>query len=155
MGQAMTGTTTTAIDTTTPVVEQETTNLRALDALFRASALAAYCHAVVSLPWSSYQEAQEAKVELLAWLDEIEESVNDATYQALRSLRVAVAAQLDTVARSLPFMRTYSPRIETCALLIALELYGDARRESEIVARNNLRDPSHVKPSDVLEVASA
>ena len=41
------------------------------------------------------------------------------------------------------------------AILLAHELYGDARRESEIIARNPGPDPGYLNPSMTLEVASA
>ncbi len=155
MGQIMAGSTTTTVDYSTDISEAETTNLQVLDALFRGSAIAAYVHAIPSIPWTSYQEANDASVELLGWFDDIEPNVDDDTYNRLRSLRVSVSRFLDVAAKSLPYLRDHVPATETSAILLAHELYGDARRESEIIARNPGPDPGYLNPSMTLEVASA
>lgn len=155
VGQIIDGTETTTIDDTTAISEAETTNLKALDAMFRVSALSAYAHAIPSMPWTSYQEASAASTELLAWFDEVEPNVDDDTYAALRDLRVSIARYLEVAARSLPYLRDHVPAAETSTILLAHELYGDARRESEIVARNPGPDPGYLNPSQTLEVASA
>ena len=145
----------TEIDTSTPTLETETRNLRAIDALFRATAIASFGKVVVDLPWTSYQEAAAAQERVVEWIQDVEAYVPDDVYQSLQDLRVAIATWLASVASSLPYLRTYSPPETSCAILIAHQLYGDATRESEIVGRNDPSNPAAVPSSLSLEVASA
>lgn len=142
------------LDTSTPNLERETTNLRALSSLYRMQAVGAFARAVPDMPWSSNQEAIAGRDFFNDILDGIEGEVDDDDYQALRDLRVSASKFLAGVALKLPVLRTFQTRGSTCALLIAYELYADARRESEIVARNNLPNPANVPPTLVLEVSN-
>jgi prophage DNA circulation protein len=142
------------VDTSTANLERETTNLRALSALYRMQAIGAFARALPDMPWSSYQEAQATKDFLVGIIEAIEGDLDDGDYEALRDLRVASSRYLESVALKLPVLRTYRVAGETCALLIAHELYGDARRESELVARNDIKNPANVPPTLTLEVSS-
>ncbi len=138
----------------TPRREQETKNLRALSSLYRMQAIGSFCRALPDFPLSSYQEAIAMHDFIVAIVESMQGELDDDDYEALRDMRVGMAQYLTTVALDLPVLRTYYTRQETCAILVAHELYGDSRREAEIVARNDIPNPACIPPSFALEVAS-
>lgn len=133
---------------------QETTNLRALSAMYRMQAVAAFLRAVPDFPFSSYQEAIAMRDFARDIVETVEGDLDAEDYEALRDMSVSVSLYLESVASSLPVLRTYTPRAETCAMLIAFELYRDVTRDAEIIARNDIPNPACIPPSMTLEVAS-
>lgn len=65
-----------------------------------------------------------------------------AVFRALNQLRAAVANDLRSRGTALPDVITVSRNGPLPAVVIANELYGDPRREAELVERNNPANPS-------------
>lgn len=81
-------------------------------------------------------------------------TVDDDLYPMLQDLRAAVVTDIDTRIAALPNQITYVPGATLPALVIAYRLYGDAMRDLEIVAKNDLPYPSFVTGGQALEVLS-
>ncbi|SES28049.1 Mu-like prophage DNA circulation protein [Vreelandella subterranea] len=75
------------------------------------------------------------------------------TTQRLVSLRAAAVQDLRRRGTALPELTRYTPNARMPALVLAHRLYGDARRDTDIIRRNNVRHPGSV-PADTLEVLS-
>lgn len=75
------------------------------------------------------------------------------TTQRLVSLRAAAVQDLRRRGTALPELTRYTPNARLPALVLAHRLYGDARRDADIIRRNNVRHPGSV-PADTLEVLS-
>lgn len=111
--------------------------------------------AIGSVPFASHSEATAARDAVSELLDAVAEEASDTTFEEISTLRASLVQHLGLVARGLPELATYSPPIELPALLVAHILYGDARREAEIIARNDPRNPGFLEPGPSLEVLSA
>lgn len=161
--------TTPTVANSTPRARQAATNSQALNDLVRASAVAEACRAAADMDLSAAQthgrpltrnSVASLRAELLAAIDAQQETVDvvtgrpidDALYDALADLRKAVAVDLSTRGSRLPAVTTYTPAATLPALVIAHQLYGDATRETEIVALNGLRHPGFVAGGQALEV---
>ncbi|MFW6087531.1 MAG: DNA circularization protein [Myxococcota bacterium] len=144
-----------SIPTKTPSREQEATNRGALVQFVRTVAVAEAARTLAELPIPSFTEARRARRKVAEVLDQVMGEAGDRTYEAIARLRASIVAHLDQVARSLPELATYTPAVEMPALLLAHLLYGDARREAEIVERNDPSQPGLLDPAEPLEVLSA
>lgn len=75
------------------------------------------------------------------------------TTQRLVTLRAAAVQDLRRRGTALPSLRHYTPGARLPALVLAHRLYGDAKRDGEIISRNRVRHPGDV-PAERLEVLS-
>ena len=117
----------------------------ALAAKLRCDACAALARATALYQPRSYQDAQSLRLAVVGALDaeaiRNADQGNDATYQALRDLRTAVAYDLairGAYLATLVEVQTYVPQP---SLAQAWALYGDTTREPELVASAAPRHP--------------
>jgi len=116
--------------------------LRAARALYRAvrvEALATAAETYASASFDSSTAALDALDVLAAEVDDVAQyDANDELYQALTDLRATSARHLSQTAAQLPVVITRHVFQETPAIVLAHEYYGDATREPELVARNDM-----------------
>ena len=141
--------------TTTVEGQQEQQNL---DAFYRLLALLMIFETANVLPgleFGSRDQVGDFRDRYLRSVDPwYRESVGDE-FEAMSSVNEAVLAHLGEMADPLPHIVTYTPPETLPALVIAHNLYGDARMEAEIVERNNLRNPLFVPAGEPLEIVRA
>jgi prophage DNA circulation protein len=102
-----------------------------------------------------YGTADQAVVIRDALTDAIDDQsliADDDLYVQLLDLRTAIVRDINTRVAGLPNLITFTPSTTLPALVLANRLYGDAGREQEIVARNDLRYPAFVTGGQALEV---
>lgn len=145
----------------TPSRRQADTNAAALYALTR-QAMLAQAVGVSSLvgtkvdssaaPVVSYTEMVDVRDALVAALDAESLTAPDGVYEALQAARSAVWKDLTTRARDNARLDTLTPLEVLPALVVSYDYYGDATRDTELVARNRLRHPGFVpaRPIKVL-----
>ena len=113
-------------------------------ALCRRSALASAVVAASNYLPSSYQDALRMQARIVAAIDaEITiagDGGNDATYAALRDMRANVIQTLTTLAAELPLLITVTRAASLPSLALAWQLYADATRSDDLIAR---ADPPH------------
>lgn len=108
----------------------------------RASALASTSEAAANATYTSANEARAVMGTLGDALTELSDNAIDGVepdvevFDALRDLVAALTRQLSDVAGTLAEVTTYSPPDTLPALVIAHNLYGDATRFEELLARN-------------------
>lgn len=155
----------------TPSRQQVVKNESAVSALVRQAAIAQAAIAAVvtqtteavsnggtktvSTPakYDSYEAAIKVRTELAENLDqESEITNNDLVYVALTDLRTAVVQAVPDPELDLPRLAKFSPRQTLPSLLVAYQLYGDASRADDIVARNDPRRPGFLTGGQPLEV---
>lgn len=149
-----------AIPTTTAVRRQEAASAAALHAIVQRGAVIAAARQSSLATYSNRDQALAQRDTLLDALDAQMLATNPVTgvpisddvYQALESLRVAVATDLRTRGAQLPQIASFTPKQTLPALVIAQRLYGDYTRADEIVARNDIHNPGFVRGGDALEV---
>lgn len=129
----------------------------AFDVLVRVAAAASGASVLAALPFESYDQATAASRRMVDVLGGIDIVADDVTFAAVAELRAAVVDHMARVASTLPELRTWTTPSTLSTLLVAHLVYGDARREDEIVARNRTRisHPGLLPPGSSLEVLSA
>jgi prophage DNA circulation protein len=149
-----------AIAPTTSNRVSEARNRDATLQVIRGAAIGHTIRAVATLPFDSRSEAIAVRDELVDALDRLvdEGSAGGDTasgadlYEELSDARAAMVEHLSGIARTLPELTSHTLRAALPALVLAHDLYGDARREAELVARNDPAHPGWIPADTVLEV---
>jgi prophage DNA circulation protein len=106
--------------------------------------------------FESYDEAVEIRDALADRLEQaavgLADAGDDAGYEALSALRLAVVRDVTARGGSLARIYRYAPPSTEPALVTAHRLYGDAGRAAEIVERNRVRHAGFVPGGETLEV---
>lgn len=129
-------------DVDTDARNQERINRSNMLISLRASALSASSEAAANAAYSSAGEAREVMQTLVDALTDLSDNAIDGiepdveVFDALRDLVAGLTAHLADVAGSLAEVTTYTPPDTLPALVIAYNLYGDATRFEELLARN-------------------
>lgn len=126
----------------TPSRDVERNNRAQMLIAMRSSALASTAIAAAESEYASANDAREVLQTLTSALSSLsDDTVDDIeptaeTYDALRDLLGALTAHLSAMAENLAEITTHTPGDTVPALLIAYQLYGDAERVEELLARN-------------------
>lgn len=146
-----------------PVINPNTTSRRAqatnqaeLVRLVRVVAAAEGARAATGVVWESFQDALQARDELVDTLDEVmlDAEVPDEVYQALRTLRAQLVRDVTTRGADLARLVSWTPARTLPTLALAQQLYADALAEPDLVLRNRIRHPLFVPGGQPLEVLS-
>lgn len=137
---------------TTPMRQRQVANQAAVANLVQQAALVEASRASTELEFASYDEAVAVRDDLAERLEEAAATAPDAAYAALTDLRAAVVRDITARGADLSRIVRYTPPATLPALVVAYQLYGDAQRETEIVARNRIRHPGFVAGGRPLEV---
>jgi prophage DNA circulation protein len=139
---------------TTPMELIEAGNQRAFIALVKHMSVAEICRVIVQFQFGSFDEAIAMRDLLANYLDDLAEEGGDLVYRAMIDLRSAITKHLTEAAEDLPRIIDYVPPKTTTALSLSQRLYGDSRRDIDIITRNNLRNPLKVAGGASLQVLS-
>lgn len=135
--------------------QQANTNAAAVYALGR-QALIAQAVGISSLVGSASDSQAAAydgligvRNDILAAIDAESLTATDDVYAALMDARGAVWADLTGRARDSARLVTMTPPETLPALVLAYDLYENAARDADIVARNAIRHPGFVPPAQI------
>lgn len=140
------------VDTNSPAGAQEQSNLDEISRFARLAMFFELVDIMPDLPFESYQQAIALR---RAFFDEIEPllaTAESAEAESIIKLNAAVGVFLGEVAETLPNLGTYTPPTTANALVIAQQVYGDARRADDLVVRNSIKHPGFVVGGEPLEV---
>jgi prophage DNA circulation protein len=130
-----------ATQTTAPVGGAIATATGATAAMIRRAALTGLARAEAVYQPTSLNDAQRVRAMLTALLDaEILLAADDGdnnTFLALKAVRSAIVLDLVTRGSKLPSLVTVYEKTSLPSLAVAWQLYGDASRSDELIARNN------------------
>jgi prophage DNA circulation protein len=142
-----------ALTSASSLQRQDAENAQAVARLVRAGALASTAESYASATFDSASFAIGALERALTEIDALcRFGPTDELYAELQDLRAALTRHMLETASKLPISARYRPPRTVPAVLIAFDLYGDARLEAELVARNRIPHPLFV--TDELEVLS-
>lgn len=143
----------------TPRALQQWANQLAAYALMQRAAIIEAARMASEAVYDAVSEAQatldlitEALDKMLESIDALGQGVSDRVYQALTELRRDLVNDIRERATQLPRISEYPVLASLPALVLAHQVYGDARREAEIIKRNALRHPGFVTGGAALEV---
>jgi prophage DNA circulation protein len=125
-------------------------NTAAVRALMRRACLVKAAESVAAMPLPVYDDAIELRAALSAALDADAVTASDAAYPALADLRVKVHKDVTARTRDSARLDTLTPPEPMPALALAYDLYEDAGRDAEVVARNRIRHPGFVPANPIL-----
>lgn len=103
----------------------------------------------------SYQDAIGAAQDYAGRLEEshsLPGGISDDTYQGLVQVQADVMEYTTSQSSVLPQLQQVQLPTDRPALVVSYDLYDDARRDADIVARNRVRDPGAVPGGRPLEV---
>lgn len=137
----------------TPNLVQQQINTLAIQQLVQASGTAALAAASVALPFGSAAGAIAMMNTVVEQVDFLTQTVtDDAVYAALVQLRAAVVQHLSFTAMNLPAIITYTPPQTLPALVLSQQLYATPDMAEDLIARNNITDPSMAAGGVTLEI---
>lgn len=148
------GTSTVLQPTNTPTRRRESTNDDALVELVRATAAIERARALSDMTFPDFNAAIAARDGVLQQLDSVADTTrNDQMYDALSSLRAVVVRDVAARGANLARVVTVTPPATLPALVLAYDLYDDASRDGELVARNRAKHPGFMAGARPLEVS--
>lgn len=138
----------------TPTRQQQLANKQALENLFTSSLTIAAANMLTNEDYSftTIDEAQTARDQLLTQLDDLIDNSSDDMYDALVDLQTAIIRRVDALEPNLSNVQTVQYQRSVPALVMAYQLYGDASRETELISRNNIKNPNVVPAGTDIEV---
>jgi len=150
------------VPTNTANRKRQALNTFALHSLIERVAIAEAARSSANASFTTREEALAVQSLLVEAIDEKVEALDPVNaepveaevYASLADLRTMVARDLRIRGARLPELITYTPHARLPALVIAHTIYGDARRDDEIIARNHLNHPGFVIGGQSLEVIS-
>jgi len=142
-----------AVPTTTPSRQQQSDSIAAVRRIVQQGAVASACLISSEIEYDSLDDAVAMRDVLLDAIDDqMNQPMAEGLYAAFADLRAAVVVDLRIRGMQLPRLVEHTPQTTLPALVIAHRLYGDATRESELVARNKILHPGFIQGGQALEV---
>lgn len=137
---------------------------RAVVRVVRHGAVAAASRSLAAVPFASRSSATAALADIEDAFDGLltddqgpgGSGIDGAPlFESLIAARSAVAAHLQSISSTLPQTERYILPTSTPTLVVAHDLYGDATRALEVIARNQPPNPGEIPAGTDLEVRSA
>lgn len=131
----------------------EEANRQCFDRFVGNVVLSRLCAVGASTSFETYDDAIAWRDRLTPVFVDLARGTDADTYAAQLELRGLVMADLMRRAALLPRVVQVTPTRVVPALVLAHEVYGDARRTEEMLRRGGLFDPSAVRPEPILMVS--
>lgn len=143
-----------AIPTPTDQFRQEDIAHSEIMVADRAGSLIYAADTLASLEMENSTQAAAVQKELAEAFDSFlqTEDLDPAIVESMLALKAATIEHLSAKQTRLPDLASYPVMKTQPALIVAYELYGDARRVDEIVDRNKIRHPGFTPGGQDLEV---
>jgi len=139
------------VSTATASRRTQAGNQTALTTLVRTAGAIGAAQAAAGLTYTSRDQALGVRDELGDRLDAVAELATATSYPTLMDLRAALVTDLTERGAALPRLHIWHFSRTLPALVAAHRIYGDASRETDLVARNDVRHPGFVPGGTALE----
>lgn len=139
-------------DEDTPTRTTEAANQAALTAFWRSAIIAQAAIVIVDVGFDSYDDAVEARDQILTRLDAESETAGDDVFPALQSLRAALVVAVPGPDNDLVRLVPVTPPTTVPSVVLAYSLYGDLDSELDLVARNRIRHAGFIPGGVQLQV---
>ncbi|MDP2153800.1 MAG: DNA circularization N-terminal domain-containing protein [Methylotenera sp.] len=141
-----------SVNRTTPSRIQQDNNRIAVADLTRRTAIIEAARATASINYESTTQAVQVRNEIVDAIETEQLTAPDDVFNTLSDLRTAVVRDINARATDLPNIIKYTPKATLPAVVLAYMIYGDARKDEDIVNRNVIAHPGFVQGGKVLEV---
>lgn len=139
---------------TTPTRARQAANQVAMADLMRRTAVVESVRASADWSFDSYDQADQVRNTLADRLDAEMETASDPVFVALQDLKAAMAKDIGGRGADLSRVVRWTPPRARPVTVLSYELYDSTDRESDILARNRVRDPALVPGGEPLELLS-
>lgn len=143
-----------AIPTPTEQYAIEAAALAAVDLADKAGTVIYAAEALAAQQMENAAQAKLVQDTLVESFDNVlaTEDLDPEILESMLALKAATIEHFTQQQQQLPDLATYQVQQTMPALVIAHELYGDATRVAEVIARNRIRHPAFVPGGTTLEV---
>lgn len=142
-----------SVPSTTTTRLQQSGNQAATQDLVQQAAVVSAARAAAEMEFQTFDDAAAVRGEIADQLDaQMAATQSDQLYNALAALRAASVRDITARGANLARVVDYTPSATLPALVVAYDLYEDAGRDAEIVARNRVRHPGFVPGGAPIEV---
>lgn len=151
-----------AAPATTPARRAQADNRAAIEALMQRAATIEAARTAASIDFAAAATGRELRITLsqaVAWRERIADAIEDTAvsarieaFGAMMDLRAAVVRDITVRGADLPRIASITLPATLPALVVAYRAFGDATRDAEIVARNNIGHPGFIPGGVALEV---
>lgn len=125
---------------------------QALSSFIGRNAAAEAARISVLFDWDTYDDAYNTRQSIIGVLEDVGKDADDATYGRVQDLIAELVAGLPSPDANLPRLDTVTLARTEPALVLAYQLYDSTARETEIVARNRVRNPAFLPSQVALQV---
>jgi prophage DNA circulation protein len=146
------GTSHKSVNRTTPSRIQQDDNRKAVADLTRRTAIIEAARTTASINFDSTTQAVQVRNEIVDAIEAEQLTAPDEVFNSLSDLRTAVVRDINARATDLPNLIKYTPKATLPAVVLAYMIYGDAKKDEDIVNRNAVAHPGFVQGGKVLEV---
>jgi prophage DNA circulation protein len=119
-------------------------------ALMQRMAAISMARAAATYQADSAEDAAQLRDQLLGIMDglvdDAGDSGDDAAYQAMRTLRATIVAQVNAMGAALPALKSITLYDSTPVLALAQRLYRDPSRMDELVVRTGVINSAFIPP---------
>tara|TARA_R110000803_G_scaffold162194_1_gene225798 strand:+ start:12121 stop:13314 length:1194 start_codon:yes stop_codon:yes gene_type:complete len=137
----------------TPIRNQEKSNLSAINNFVKMTSAVRAAETAANGDYASFNDAENARVEIT---DVIEQQIrlDDGTdiFQALADVNALLVDALPDLDADLPNIKTITTDVPENTLNLTYDLFEKPENESDIISRNNIRNPGAISEGTTLEV---
>lgn len=141
-----------SVNRTTPSRIQQDDNRKAVADLTRRISVIEAARSSASINYDSQTQARQVRDELVDAIEAEQLTAPDNVFNTLSDLRSAVVRDINTRAVDLAELIPYTPKATLPATVLAYMIYGDAKKDAQIVTRNDIAHPGFVQGGKALEV---
>jgi hypothetical protein len=137
---------------TTPARIKLANNREAVANLTRRTAIIEAARSSASISFESKNQAVATRDLIVEAIETEQLTASDPVYATLADLRAAVTNDISARADNLSSLIAYTPKSTMPAVVLAYSIYGDAKQDADLVARNNIAHPGFVTGGSAIEV---
>lgn len=129
-------------------------NDEAFNNFMREQAIIGAVETVIDADFDNLNDIENSKEAIVDVIDSLLDTTDDEFYLAMTEMKSVFVENFPDPSLSLPQISEITLNTTLPSLVVAYQLYGDSRRESEIVTRNKIKNPAFIPGGTVLEVLS-
>lgn len=129
-------------------------NDEAFNNFMKEQAIVGSVESVIDVSFDNLDDIESSKDSIIEVMDSLLETDDDEFYIALTEMKTVFIENFPDPSVSLPQISQITLPTTLPSLIVAHQLYGDARREGEIVSRNKIANPAFIPGGVPLEVLS-
>ena len=137
------------IEGTTETRQQQVDNEKAINDLVKGQAIIVTVEASVIKEYTTLSDAENQKEKLLDYIDGVLDSTDDdGVFQSFSDIRASMLKIIPNENQITSEEVSVSLKQTTSSLVLIYEKTGNIENESDLIKRNNIREPGFIEPGD-------